>query len=156
MTAPGSLAPADPIHGNPIHASSVMIDGRVLLIAGRSGSGKSDLALRLIDRGASLVADDYTRLERRGDALIASAPPEIAGRIEIRGLGIADMTFAAEGPVALLLDLDGKAERLPPERLPCTELEGIAIPTLAFAALEASAPIKAERALHRHGLGGLS
>jgi serine kinase of HPr protein (carbohydrate metabolism regulator) len=142
--------------GNPIHASSVMIDGRVLLIAGRSGSGKSDLALRLIDRGALLVADDYTRLERRGAALIASPPAGIAGKMEVRGLGVVEMAFASEGPVALLLDLDSPPERMPDDTLPTADLEGIAIPTLPFAALEASAPIKAERALHRHGLGGPS
>ncbi|ATE65339.1 HPr kinase/phosphorylase [Rhizorhabdus dicambivorans] len=144
------------VAGNPIHASSVLIGGRVLLIAGRAGSGKSDLTLRLIDRGALLVADDYTRLERRGMTLIASPPAEIAGRIEVRGVGIIDTAFASEGPVALLLDLDAPADRLPEEPLPTTELEGIAIPTLPFVALEASAPIKAERALRQLGVGGPS
>lgn len=139
---------------NPLHASSVLIDGRVLLIAGRPGSGKSDLALRLIDRGALLVADDYTRLERRGDALIASPPAEIAGKIEIRGVGIIEMAFAAEGPVALLLDLDEHVQRLPDEVPASVRLEGVDIPCLSFAALEASAPIKAEQALRQHGLGG--
>lgn len=140
--------------GNPVHASSVMIDGRVLLIAGRSGSGKSDLALRLIDRGAKLVADDYTRLEARDGTLIASAPPQIAGKLEIRGLGIDEQPFAGEGPVALLVDLDRPVERLPDHPLPVTLLQGVAIPTLPLAAFEISAAIKAERALLRHGLGG--
>nr|WP_047168213.1 HPr kinase/phosphatase C-terminal domain-containing protein [Sphingomonas sp. Y57] len=138
----------------PIHASSVLIDGRVVLIAGRSGSGKSDLALRLIDRGARLVADDYTRLESREGRLVASAPPQIAGRIEIRGVGIVELASAAEGMVALLVDLDGAVERMPAEPLSTTTCEGVAIPTLGLSAFEASAPIKVEQALRRHGLGG--
>jgi serine kinase of HPr protein (carbohydrate metabolism regulator) len=140
---------------NPLHASSVLIGDRVLLIAGRSGSGKSDLTLRLIDRGALLVADDYTRLAPRNGSLIASPPDEIAGRIEVRGVGIVEMDYAPEGPVGLLLDLDGTVDRLPGEMLRDTMLEGIAIPVLPFAALEASAPIKAEHALRLHGLKGV-
>lgn len=141
-------------HGNPLHASTVLIDGRAVLIAGRSASGKSDLALRLIDRGAMLVADDYTRLDVRDGSLIASAPPAIAGKIEVRGVGIVELACAAEGAVSLLVDLDGGVERLPDEPVPTTPLEGVAIPTLALAAFEASAPIKVEHALRRHGLGG--
>jgi serine kinase of HPr protein (carbohydrate metabolism regulator) len=137
---------------SPVHASSVMIDGRVLLLRGRPGVGKSDLALRLIDRGALLIADDYTQLERRGTMLIASPPPAIAGKIEIRGLGIVEMAFAAEGPVALLLDLDAAPERLSEDPPASTDIEGVAIPTLPFAAIEASAPIKAEYALKHYGL----
>ncbi|MHA3790439.1 HPr kinase/phosphatase C-terminal domain-containing protein [Sphingomonas sp. YL-JM2C] len=139
---------------DPIHASSVMVDGRVVLIAGRSGSGKSDLTLRLIDRGALLVADDYTRVEGRDGRLIASAPPQIAGRIEVRGVGIVELASAVEGNVALLVDLDRAVERMPAEPLPTTALDGIAIPTLGLSAFEASAPIKVEQALRRHGLGG--
>lgn len=141
---------------NPIHATSVMIDGRVLLLAGRSGSGKSDLALRLIDRGALLVSDDYTRLEARNGVLYASPPPRIAGQIEVRGVGLTEMAFAGEGPVALMLDLDATPVRLPNENLPVTLLLGVRIPTIALSALEASAPIKAELALLRHGLGAAS
>ena len=146
---------SDPVPlAGPIHASSVLIDGRVVLIAGRSGSGKSDLALRLIDRGALLVADDYTRVEGRDGRLIASAPPQIAGRIEVRGVGIVELACAPEGAVALLVDLDGAVERLPEEPLPTTAFEGVAIPTIGLSAFEASAPIKVEQALRRHGLGG--
>ena len=141
---------------NPIHATSVMIDGRVLLLAGRSGSGKSDLAMRLIDRGALLVSDDYTRLEARDEILYASPPPRIAGQIEIRGIGIVEMGFAGEGPVALMLDLDGTPARLPDENLPAVPLLGVPIPVIALKALESSAPIKAEQALLRHGLRGAS
>ena len=71
-----------------LHASTVAIQGRAVLIEGLSGSGKSDLALRLIDRGAALVSDDYTLVKHRGDGLVACAAPNIAGKIEVRGLGI--------------------------------------------------------------------
>lgn len=144
--------PAD----SPIHATSVMIDGRVLLLAGRSGSGKSDLALRLIDRGALLVSDDYTELVARQGILYAHPPATIAGRIEVRGIGVIEMAFASGGPVALIADLDAAPERLPDETLPTTTLCGVAIPTIALAAFELSAAIKAEQALLRHGLGDIS
>lgn len=150
MSAPSPPPP----HANPLHASSVAIAGRVVLIAGRPGRGKSDLALRMVDRGAVLVADDYTRLDQRDGRLVATPPARIAGKIEVRGVGIVEQPFAAEGIVALLVDLDRPVERLPEEPLPTTTLEGVAIPTLGLAAFEASAPIKVEQALHRHGLGG--
>lgn len=137
---------------NPIHATSVMIDGRAMLLAGPSGCGKSDLALRLIDRGALLVSDDYTAIEARDGTLFASPPARIAGRIEIRGLGITDIAFAGGAPVAIMLALDETPERLPPDRIETRSLQGVAIPTLPFAAFEASAAIKAEMALRLHGL----
>lgn len=137
---------------NPIHATSVMIDGRVILLAGPSGCGKSDLALRLIDRGAQLVSDDYTTLSARGGTLFASPPATIAGRIEIRGIGVDEMVFAPEAPIALLLALDEAPARLPAEFIPTRALLGVAIPTLPLAAFEASAAIKAEAALRLHGL----
>jgi serine kinase of HPr protein (carbohydrate metabolism regulator) len=149
MTTEDQLGEAD----NPIHATSVMmIDGRALLLAGPSGCGKSDLALRLIDRGATLVSDDYTALSTRGGTLFARAPATIAGRIEVRSVGIYDITFAREAPVALLLALDEAPLRLPCEPIPTRTLLGVAIPVLPLSALEASAAIKAEAALRLHGL----
>ena len=133
-----------------IHAGCVAIAGRGVLIAGASGRGKSDLALRLIDRGALLVSDDYTLLRVAGDRLIGSAPATIAGRIEIRGVGIVELPTSREIPIALYVDLDATPERLPePGRI---EIRGIALPSLALAALEASAPIKLEQALRLYGL----
>jgi serine kinase of HPr protein (carbohydrate metabolism regulator) len=137
---------------NPIHATSVVIDGRALLLAGRSGSGKSDLALRLIDRGALLVSDDYTMLENRDGVLFAAAPPQIAGKIEIRGVGLADLACAKAAPVALMLTLDQRVDRMPAEDMATIRLEGVEIPTLPLAAFEASAPLKAEAALRLRGL----
>lgn len=124
-----------------IHASCIAIGGRAVLLAGRSGAGKSDLALRLIDRGATLVSDDYTRLIRRDGRLHAS-PPAQAGRIEVRGIGIVDMPHLADVPVALLVDLAAQVPRMPE---PATRrLAGVDLPTAALAPLEASAPIKVE------------
>lgn len=133
-----------------IHASCVAIAGRAVLIAGRSGAGKSDLALRLIDRGATLVSDDYTVLRRSNGGLVAAPPPRIAGTIEARGIGLIERGFVQDVPVALLIDLDAAPERLPvPAR---RDLLGVAIPIVALAALEASAPIKVEAALLLYGL----
>jgi serine kinase of HPr protein (carbohydrate metabolism regulator) len=139
-------------HCNPIHATSVVIDGRALLLSGRSGSGKSDLALRLIDRGALLVSDDYTMLENRGGILFAAAPPQIAGKIEIRGIGLVDLACAKAAPVALMLMLDQQADRMPADQMAIIRLEGVEIPTLPLAPFEASAPLKAEAALRLRGL----
>jgi len=133
-----------------VHASCVAIGGRAVLIAGASGRGKSDLALRLIDRGARLVSDDYTLLTERGGRLFASAPPTIAGTIEVRGVGLVAVEPLAEAPVCLFADLDRAPERLPEPR--AVSFLGLDLPAVAVAALEASAPIKLERALASFGL----
>ncbi|HEY0148623.1 MAG TPA: aldolase [Allosphingosinicella sp.] len=133
-----------------IHACCAAIGERAVLIAGASGRGKSDLLLRLLDRGAVLVSDDYTRLSAAEGRLLASPPPTIAGRLEIRGVGIVDRPFREHVAVALLIDLDRVPERLPEPGV--TALLGIAIPTIALSALEPSAPLKVEAALHLHGL----
>lgn len=131
-----------------VHATCVAIDGRAVLLCGRSGSGKSDLALRLIDRGAVLVSDDYTILRRAGGHLIASAPHNIAGKIEVRGLGIVEMQPLPESTVALCLMLDAPVERMPEEDGSQSYL-GIHVPSLSLSPFEATAPIKAELALNR-------
>ena len=128
-----------------IHASTVAIGGRAVLIEGPSGSGKSDLALRLIDRGAVLVSDDYTVLTASGDILLAGAPANIAGRMEIRGVGIVPITHVEQAPVALLVSLSGRVERLPEAE--SRWFEGVPIPAISLDPREASAPIKVEFAL---------
>ncbi len=125
-----------------VHASCVAIQGRGVLLAGPSGAGKSDLALRLVDRGAILVADDYSLCRNRDGRLWAAAPERIAGRIEVRGVGIVALAAAGETPVALYLDLTAEVPRMPePAR---HRIAGIDLPTAALAPLEASAPIKVE------------
>ncbi|HKR24100.1 MAG TPA: HPr kinase/phosphatase C-terminal domain-containing protein, partial [Allosphingosinicella sp.] len=98
-----------------VHCSCVAIDGRAVLIGGRSGTGKSDLALRLIDRGAALVSDDYTHVRRVEGRALASAPATIRGKIEMRGVGIIALEALDDAPVCLLVDLDEVPERLPDE-----------------------------------------
>ncbi len=133
-----------------VHASCVAIGGRGVLLAGRSGSGKSDLALRLIDRGAVLVSDDYTELRGVGDSLLAQAPATIAGRIEARGVGLLDMPAAAGAAICLYADLDRAPDRLP--EAGTIRLAGLDIPLVRVSALEPSAPIKLEYALVQFGL----
>jgi serine kinase of HPr protein (carbohydrate metabolism regulator) len=133
-----------------VHATCVAIKGRAVLISGPSGSGKSDLALRLIDRGATLVSDDYTELTPHGGRLLASPPERIAGKIELRGIGIVERQWVSGVPVCLAVDLAAPVERLPePE---ARQIAGVALPLLRLSALEASAPIKVEAALHLLGL----
>jgi serine kinase of HPr protein (carbohydrate metabolism regulator) len=134
-----------------VHATSVAIGGRGILIRGRSGSGKSDLALRLIDRGARLVSDDYTIVSARDGRLWADAPETIAGKLEVRGVGILEVAPARDVPVCLIADLDVIPERLPDVATEETLL-GNVIPAIGLAALEASAPLKLEQALLRFGL----
>lgn len=100
-----------------IHASCVAVAGRGVLILGRSGAGKSGLALRLMALGARLVSDDRTVLRTEGAGLVASAPPAIRGRIEARFVGILRAEPLDSVSVALAVDLDREeAERLPPRR----------------------------------------
>ena len=134
-----------------IHASTVAIDGRAVLIGGPSGSGKSDLALRLIDRGFTLVSDDQTVVRRDGDRLIAAAPPTIAGKLEVRGIGIVDMPTAGDVPVALLVELTSDIQRIPDDGQERPIL-GVPIPLVSIDAMAASAPSKVALALDRIGL----
>lgn len=139
-----------------LHASCVAINGRALLLRGPSGAGKSDLALRLIDDGARLVADDRTLLRRdSGGLLLASAPPAIRGLIEVRGIGPVRFVPAPATPVFLLLDLVAPAD-VP--RLPDPVFEtflDVPIPRLAFDPFAASAVVKARLALDLAAAGTL-
>ena len=128
-----------------LHATSVAIDGRAVLPCGPSGVGKSDLALRLIDRGATLVSDDYTLVQRIDGALRATAPDTIAGKMEVRGLGIVPMPHG-DAPVALLCDLFDQVDRMPPEGL-SRAVAGLQVPVIKIAPFEVSAAIKVELAL---------
>lgn len=134
-----------------LHCSTVAIGGRAVLIEGRSGSGKSDLALRLIDRGALLVSDDYTIARRKGKLLLASPPDMIAGKIEVRGLGLIEMDYVADQPVALVVQLFDVVDRMPPEP-ELRAIAGISVPVMKIAPMEGSAPIKVELAMKTFGL----
>jgi HPr kinase/phosphorylase len=140
-----------------VHATCVALrprgrSWRAVLLRGPSGAGKSDLALRLIEAGGRLVADDQTELVHRGNSVVASAPASIAGLIEARGVGILKLArdqVVARAPLALLVDL------APPERIerlpePARErLLGVDLPVLMLAPFEASASAKLRLALMR-------
>ena len=97
-----------------VHATTIAIGGRGVLILGDSGAGKSDLALRLIVEGALLIADDQTRLTIEGGRLVATAPTTIAGRMEARGVGILSAPQIESATLYLAVELSAK----PLERMP--------------------------------------
>jgi HPr kinase/phosphorylase len=138
-----------------VHATSVALGGDGILLRGPSGSGKSDLALRLIDEGARLVADDQTELERVGAGLEMRAPRTIAGRLEVRGLGIVPVPSLAAAQLHLVVDLvaPDAVERLP-EPLFCTLL-GVSVPLLRLAPFAVSATAKLRLALRAYAPGAL-
>ena len=119
---------------------------RGVLIEGASGAGKSDLALRCLDDGFRLVADDRVELWTSGGRLFGRAPPTLAGLIEARGIGILALTALPLAEVALVAHL-GQPERAPDPQT--TEILGIVLPQLTISPWEASAAAKLSRALAR-------
>ena len=141
-----------------VHGTCVALGRRGVLLRGGAGSGKSDLALRFMalpGEGAlcpGLVADDQVYVSANPDGtLMASAPPTIAGKIEVRGLGIMPVPFLPEAELVLVCDLVGGKDvpRMPPESEKATVLAGVPLPTLRLAPFEASAPLKLKMALLR-------
>lgn len=125
-----------------VYASCVAIDGSGILLRGSSGAGKSDLALRLTDEGARLVADDQVELVREEDHVLASAPAKLAGMLEVRGLGIVRLPPLAKVPLLLVVDL-GAADAI--ERMPeptTTQLLGIGLVLVHLDPFAASATAK--------------
>ncbi|HET6535415.1 MAG TPA: aldolase [Sphingomicrobium sp.] len=143
--------PGPRLSAETLHASTVALDGRAVLIAGPSGSGKSDLALRLLDRGFALVSDDQTIVKRDGDRLIACAPPTIAGKLEVRGIGIVEIKQVDDVPLVLAVELTSDIERLPDDSRERVVL-GLPLPLITIDAMTASAPSKVALALDRFGL----
>lgn len=132
-----------------IHATCVAIRGAGVLLRGAPGAGKSDLALRLLDRGAELVADDRVALSRRDNVLYALTPDRIAGKLEVRGIGIATFPHIPEAPVRLLVDLVESQEvpRLPPRNTAL--IQGVYLPKVVLWSFEASATLKVELAVRQ-------
>ena len=134
-----------------LHASTVAIDGRAVMLTGPSGTGKSDLALRLLDRGFGLVSDDQTLVRLSGERLLASAPPTIAGQLEIRGIGIVAVDHLSDVPVALIVELSRDFDRFPDEGRERAIL-GVPVPLVAVDAMTASAASKVAFGLKHLGL----
>jgi len=130
-----------------VHGTCVEVFGHGVLLRGPSGCGKSDLALRLIDGGARLVADDQVELIAEGGSAHATAPASISGRMEVRGVGIVEVATIVRAPVALVVDLVAPDDvpRMP-EPSEC-ELAGIALPSISLAPFEASAEAKVRLAV---------
>jgi serine kinase of HPr protein (carbohydrate metabolism regulator) len=134
-----------------VHGTAIALGASAVLIRGAPGSGKSDLALRclamaptaLIPSPTMLIADDRVELKRAQGRLTASAPASIRGRIEVRGLGIVTVPYAASATLALIADLvdSDRIERLP-DPAPQTEILGVQLPLLRIAPFEAAAPVK--------------
>lgn len=137
------------------YATCVEIAGAGVLLRGPSGSGKSDLALRLIEGGARLVADDRTDLTRINGGLVARAPAPIAGRMEVRGLGIIDVACAESAPVALVVDLVSSADVVRMPDAQCCSYLDCQVPLLALAPFEASTPAKIRLAVQAAKQGRL-
>ncbi len=130
-----------------IHATCVAVEGLGVLLRGPSGGGKSDLALRLIDEGATLVADDRCDLAVEGGRLLASPPAPIAGLMEIRGLGIARLKYLEKVPVGLVIELVAlqRVERIP--KADSREFLGVTVPLIHLSPFEVSAPAKVRLAV---------
>jgi len=121
-----------------LHATCVNIDGKGVLLFGASGSGKSDVGLRLIDGGAELVADDRVDIRAQDEILIAAAPEKLRGMLEVRGVGIVRLPYSKEVSLSLAVELVArdKVERLPePKVWSCL---GVQLPLLSLHAFDSS------------------
>lgn len=130
-----------------LHATTIALGDWAVALLGPPGAGKSDLALRMIDQGAVLVSDDQTLLQASAGRLVARPPESIAGKLEVRGLGIVEMPHRPAAPLALLVELRPRAEieRLPTPRL--RRLQGVDLPVIALDPDSISAPEKLRLAL---------
>ena len=140
-----------------IYGTCVALSGLGVLLRGPSGSGKSDLALRLIDGGAKLVADDQVELALdAAGRVMARAPATLSGLIEVRGIGILRMNAVRTAPVGLIADLtpEDQVERLP-EAETCVLLDR-PIRRLALAPFHDSTPAKVRLAASRLSAGSLA
>ncbi|MET0309536.1 MAG: aldolase [Sphingomonas sp.] len=133
-----------------VQAACVAVNGRAVLIESRADEARIDLLLRMIDRNAVLVADDCTICQRQDGALLATAPTASRGRIDVRGLGVVELSHAERVPVDLLVVILDASSRFPEDE-DKRRIAGIDVPALTLAPLDPSAPIKVELAVGRFG-----
>lgn len=129
-----------------IHATAVCIDGKGVLLIGPSGSGKSNLALRLIDRGAILICDDRVIVDTENTPPTLRQAPNIAGMLEVRGLGIVKLPSVTPAPLHLCVMVGSETMRMPDEDV-MHVIDGVSIPSINVNTYSASAPIIVELAL---------
>ena len=134
-------------------ATCIAIDGRAVLIEGPSGTGKSSLALTLIDRGAELVGDDGVLLHESEGRLLAQPHPNTRGLIEVRNLGILPFPCREKAPVSLIVTLDSEAPRFI-EAANRVEIGGVTLPALRLQPHAGPLALKVELALLHYGLTG--
>ena len=132
-------------------ATCVAIDGRAVLIEGRPGSGKSSLALALIDRGSVLIGDDGVLIERDGDRLLASPAPATEGLLEVRNVGLLAFPTISRIPVALLIGLDPAAPRFR-DAPAWLDRAGVRLPAISLWPDSPILALRAELALRTYGL----
>lgn len=133
-----------------LHATCVVVEDVGVLLRGRPGSGKSDLALRIMDAGGRLVADDQVVLRLQGNRLVAGPPPTLAGRIEVRGIGIVAVPHEPQAAIGLVVDLvAAEAVARMPEAESC-RLLGTSVPRVKLAPFTASAVAKLRIAAREH------
>ena len=132
-----------------IHATAVLVGAEGVLIRGPSGAGKSTLAWRLIGRGARLIADDRLHLSACSGRLVATAPAQTAGKMELRGRGILSVAYERNAVIRLVLDLIPEAdlERLPEDAQLSTMLLGVVLPRQAVPAASVTALLLVDSAL---------
>jgi HPr kinase/phosphorylase len=166
MSAPSDNGAGAPEHSGDlrVHATCVAIGEWGVLFRGPPGSGKSDLALRLIagpppsrEPAAFLVSDDQVIITRDSDTLTAQPPARITGLIEIRGVGIRRVPSVSDARVLLILDLVAReaVPRLHPDPLPTVDILGLRLPVAKLSPFEASAPLKVRALLGTWGAGAV-
>lgn len=129
-----------------VHGTAVVIGGHGVLLRGPSGSGKSDLALRLIDRGAKLIGDDILHIEMSDGLPVLAFAPSIAGKMEVRGVGICTLDFVERAPLTLVVDLTTDIDRMPPADQRA-EMGDFSVPLYKLDPFQDSSVLKVELAL---------